>query len=88
MMAWWVGVLVPRARLVARAGAAYAICVCVELSQLYHAPSLDAMRASPIGGLVLGSGFDPRDLVAYAAGVALAVLVEATVLARRLWQRA
>jgi hypothetical protein len=35
-----------------------------------------------MGHLVLGSGFDPRDLVAYALGVAGAALLEAAVLAR------
>jgi len=77
MIAWWAGALAPNARLAARSAVAYAVCVCVELSQLYHAPALDAVRATLVGRLVLGSGFDPRDLVAYAAGVALAALVEA-----------
>jgi len=79
MIAWWMGVLAPRARLVVRCSCAYVLCATVELSQLYHAPVLDAARATTLGHLVLGSGFDPRDLVAYAAGVALAALLESTV---------
>ena len=37
------------------------------MSQLYHTPTLDAIRATQAGQLVLGSGFDPRDLAAYVA---------------------
>ena len=79
MIAWWMGALAPGARLAMRGPIAYAICVLVELSQLYHAPTLDALRETSIGHLVLGSGFDVRDLVAYAVGVAVAVALEAIV---------
>ena len=82
MIAWWAGALAPSARLVVRSAVAYAVCVCVEVSQLYHTPALDAVRATTAGRLVLGSGFDPRDLVAYGAGVALAALLEAALAAR------
>jgi hypothetical protein len=82
MIAWWIGGLVPSARPMSRYSAAYAVCVVVEVSQLYHTPWLDALRATTMGHLVLGSGFDPRDLVAYALGVAGAALIEAAVLAR------
>jgi hypothetical protein len=82
MILWWTGALAPRARLARRAAAAYGLCVAVELSQLYRAPWIDAIRATRAGGLVLGSGFDPRDLLAYLVGVAGAALIEAAV-ARR-----
>lgn len=86
MIAWWVGALVPTARLVVRSAAAYSICAGVEVSQLYHTPALDAIRATTVGQLILGSGFDARDLAAYALGVAGAALLEATVAARRRWR--
>jgi len=76
MVTWWVGTLVPAARPAVRGAAAYAVCVGVEVSQLYHAPAIDAARATLVGQLVLGSGFDPRDLAAYAVGVAGAVLID------------
>jgi len=82
MIAWWVGALIPGAPLPARSAAAYAICAGVELSQLYHTPALDAIRATTLGQLVLGSGFDARDLAAYAAGVAAAAFLEAAVVMR------
>lgn len=82
MIACGVGALAPRARLAVRSAAAYAVCAGVELSQLYHAPALDAVRATTTGHLVLGSGFDPRDLVAYGVGVGLVALFDSTAAAR------
>jgi hypothetical protein len=82
MIAWWAGALAPGAALAARSAGAYAVCAVVEVSQLYHAPGLDAVRATRAGHLVLGSGFDPRDLLAYAVGVAGAALLEAVAIAR------
>jgi hypothetical protein len=76
MMVWWISAIWPGSRLIARSGAAYAVCVCVELSQLYHTAALDAARATRVGHLVLGSGFDPRDFLSYGLGVAGAVVVE------------
>lgn len=76
MIAWWLGALVPRARLAARSAAAFAICAGVEVSQLLHSPALDAIRATRMGHVVLGSGFDARDFLAYALGVAGAALLE------------
>ena len=58
MIAWWAGVLAPRSRLAVRYAAAYAVCVSVEVSQLYHTPALDAVRATTLGHLILGSGFE------------------------------
>jgi hypothetical protein len=88
MMAWWVGAAAPGARLAARSAVALGICVTVELSQLIHAPAIDAVRRTTLGHLVLGSGFDGRDLLAYAAGVSAVALLERAVLARRRRSRA
>jgi hypothetical protein len=63
---------------------ALAVCFVVELSQLYHAPALDALRQTTVGHLVLGSDFDPRDLAAYAAGVLAAAMLERSVVFRYL----
>lgn len=76
MMTWLVSALTPRTPLAARAGVSLAICYVVEASQLLHTPSLDAVRATTPGHLVLGSGFDPRDLLAYAVGVLAAAIVD------------
>jgi hypothetical protein len=81
MIAWWVAAAAPAARLPVRMAVALAICVAVEASQLLHTPALDAVRGTTAGHLVLGSGFDPRDLVAYALGVCAAALLERAALA-------
>lgn len=52
------------------------ICFAVEASQLFHTPGLDAFRATTVGQLVLGSGFDSLDLASYTAGVLAAALLE------------
>lgn len=78
MISWFMGAIAPRVALRMRAVVAFGICAAVEVSQLVHAPALDSVRETTLGHLVLGSGFDPRDFVAYGAGVAAALLVERT----------
>jgi hypothetical protein len=75
MIVWWMGVAAPQLPLRTRGLMAFAVCVAVELSQRYHTPFLDALRGTLPGHLVLGSGYDPRDFPAYAAGVIVAVVV-------------
>jgi hypothetical protein len=70
------GVLLPRASTRTIAVLALAFSVAVELSQLYHAPWIDSIRQTTLGGLILGFGFLWSDLVCYALGVELGVLVE------------
>lgn len=71
-----IGVLAPRWRTARVAGLALAVSYLVEISQLYHAPWIDAIRATRAGALALGMGFLWSDLVCYAAGVALGAGVE------------
>jgi hypothetical protein len=52
------------------------ISLLVEISQFYHAPWIDSVRQSTLGGLILGFGFLWSDLVCYAAGIALGVALE------------
>jgi hypothetical protein len=82
MIMWWLSAVVPGTRLVARGAMAYAICAAVEFSQLYHTPRLDAIRATMLGHLVLGIGFDPRDLASYALGVLGAALLDRRFIAK------
>ena len=53
----------------------------IETSQLFHTPWLDALRANRFAALVLGQGFLWSDLLCYAVGIALGVVMER--LARR-----
>ncbi|MRW94626.1 DUF2809 domain-containing protein [Duganella sp. FT80W] len=54
---------------------ALVISYAVEFSQLYQAPWINAVRAHPVGHLVLGSTFNWPDLVAYTAGGLMAMLL-------------
>ena len=79
MMFWLVSACSPHSTLRRRALIATAIAFSVEVSQLYHAPWIDGVRANRIVHLVLGSGFDARDLAAYVLGLAAAVVVDRTI---------
>ena len=48
----------------------------VEFSQLYHAPWIEALRATLPGRLILGSTFNWPDLPAYAIAIALGAWIE------------
>lgn len=48
----------------------------IEISQLYHASWIDALRAYRLGGLVLGFGFLWSDMVCYTVGVGFGYLME------------
>ena len=66
---------------------AMAFSVAIELSQLYHAPWIDSIRHTTLGGLILGFGFLWSDLACYALGVLLGVLIERLAMAARIQRR-
>lgn len=72
-----IGFAAPRWPTLRVASTALVVSYAVEASQLYHAPWIDAIRATPIGGLTLGYGFLWSDLVCYTVGAALGVMLEA-----------
>jgi hypothetical protein len=55
-----------------------------EASQLYQAPWINAVRATTLGHLALGSAFSWMDIVAYTVGVMIGSAVELGVGRRRL----
>lgn len=69
----------PRASIRRLAVGTAAFALAIEVGQLYHAPWIDAVRDTRLGGLVLGFGFLWSDLACYAVGIALAVLIDRTV---------
>jgi len=71
-----------RMRACAAVLAALAIASAIEVGQLFGLLDLLGLRASPVARVVLGTGFDPLDFLAYAAGAICAVTVE-HVLSRR-----
>lgn len=76
MVYWVAAAAAPSLSTGIRAPLAVGICWAVEFSQLVQVPTLDRLRATTAGHLVLGSGFDARDLAAYAAGIAVALGLE------------
>lgn len=59
-----------------RAALSLAIAFLVEISQLYHAPWIDWIRDTTLGGLALGFGFLWTDLVCYSVGIGLGASTE------------
>ena len=73
---WLVALLRPRWP-VPRVGiGAFGLAVAVEISQLYQAPWLNALRHTTLGGLVLGHGFLWSDVVCYGVGVLVGCALE------------
>jgi len=75
-----VGFLAPRWSSRRVAVVALGVSYSVEISQLYHAPWIDSLRHTLLGGLVLGYGFLWSDLACYTVGVALGVVLDIAVL--------
>ncbi|MEZ0484273.1 ribosomal maturation YjgA family protein [Fibrella aquatica] len=48
----------------------------IEFSQLYHAPWIDSVRSTRLGGLVLGFGFLWTDLICYSVGIMIGAWVD------------
>lgn len=62
--------------------AALVFSYSIEISQLYHAAWINALRANPLGGLVLGFGFLWSDLLCYTVGVGFGYTMEKVFLKR------
>lgn len=76
-------VLLPRLRSAAVAAIATGWCLAVELFQATGIPLLLVERFAPIA-LVLGTGFDARDLLVYVAAVAAVWAIDGAVRRRTL----
>ena len=53
----------------------YALGVADEVLQLYHAPWIESVRHTRIGGLILGFGFLWSDIICYAVGIVIAYVM-------------
>ncbi|WP_331021614.1 DUF2809 domain-containing protein [Longimicrobium sp.] len=76
-------VIWPRASIRRLGVSTAAFALAIELGQLYHAPWIDAVRGTRLGGLVLGFGFLWSDLACYTVGIALAVVLDWRITRRR-----
>ncbi|MDA1886525.1 ribosomal maturation YjgA family protein [Bacillus cereus group sp. BY105LC] len=70
------GFLFPKIEMKKLAFISLMFCYGIEMSQLYHAEWIDNIRATTLGGLVLGYGFLWSDLVAYTIGVGVGFIFE------------
>jgi hypothetical protein len=70
------GLVLPRSSTRTIALLAMSFAVAVEISQLYHAPWIDSIRQTTVGGLILGFGFLWSDLACYAVGVGMGMLID------------
>jgi len=88
MVFFLVAALLPRLPRPRLARIAMGIAVGVELVRLVHAPWLDAFRLTLAGALLLGQIFSVWNLLAYAVGILLGVVVDQVIISRRpLWRR-
>ena len=68
--------LYPRGRLLNAIAMSLLFCFAIEFSQLYQADWINGIRATVLGGLILGQGFLVVDLVRYTIGIACAAVVD------------
>jgi hypothetical protein len=66
----------PRASRASIGVLAFSTSCLVECSQLYQADWLNVIRATTLGYLVLGSTFVWQDILAYAAGIVVGVVID------------
>jgi hypothetical protein len=71
-----VGFCFTKLKIVNTALTAFGLSALIEISQLYHAPWIDAIRSYKLGGLLLGYGFLWSDILCYLVGIALGALFE------------
>jgi hypothetical protein len=71
-----IGLILPRTSTRTISCLAIAFSVAIEISQLYHAPWIDSIRQTTLGGLILGFGFLWSDMACYAVGVGLGVIMD------------
>ncbi len=64
------------------ASMAATIAVGVELFRLVHAPWLDEFRLTTAGALLLGRVFSPLNMLAYGAGIVLAMWLDSYAVSR------
>ncbi|MBD1848484.1 DUF2809 domain-containing protein [Cyanobacteria bacterium FACHB-502] len=75
--------LLPQQSILRSAISAGLFALGIELSQLYHAPWIDAIRHTQLGGLILGFGFLWSDLICYAVGISMGVCLERVLLQKQ-----
>lgn len=73
---WGVAIVSPSTKSKWLLVATLVISLVIELSQLYHAPWIDEIRANKFAALILGNTFIWSDLACYAVGAFLGALID------------
>lgn len=73
------GLILPQTKTMKIAGLAFLTSFLDELSQLYHAPWIDAIRVTAIGHIILGFSFSWYDILAYTAGILTGIIMESLI---------
>jgi hypothetical protein len=76
MLFFAIGAFLQRLSTVRLAVLSMTLSTAVEISQLYHADWIDAIRGNMIGHLVLGSSFSVYDIVAYGIGILIGASID------------
>jgi hypothetical protein len=81
LMVYWLVSLVLAERpfalgILHRSAIALVFAFGIEFSQLYQAPWINRLRETKLGGLLLGFGFLPTDLLCYVVGISVGALTE------------
>ncbi|PST63368.1 DUF2809 domain-containing protein [Rhizobium sp. SEMIA4064] len=76
MVYWLLATIFVSTRRFRVASAAAIVAVFVELFRLWHTPALDAFRLTTAGALLLGRVFSPWNILAYATGIAMALVLD------------
>ena len=83
MVYFIVGFLLSKQKIEYVALIAFVFSTSIEISQLYHSPWIDAIRSNRLGGLLLGYGFLWSDIVCYAFGIMVGVVIERMIYRKR-----
>jgi len=75
MVFWLFRTLQPSASLLQSFILAICFSFSIEFSQFYHAPWIDNIRSTQLGGLVLGFGFKLSDLLCYSIGIGVGYIL-------------
>ncbi|WP_083808750.1 DUF2809 domain-containing protein [Pedosphaera parvula] len=70
------GFIFPSVSTLRIAAATATFSASIEISQLYHAPWIDAIRHTRLGGLILGFEFLWSDLLCYGVGILMGIILE------------
>lgn len=84
MVYWLVRIVLPNTQTRTVLFIAIIFSFCIEFSQMYHAPWIEEIRSTRLGGLILGYGFKFSDLVCYSVGIVFGALVDSKYLDVRL----